>query len=139
MADIHARSDGTLGADVRAAIRDIPDFPKPGIVFKDITPLLGDPMLLRRTVAAMASPFAREAVSHVVGVESRGFILGAPVALELAAGFIPVRKPGKLPYRTDAGEYALEYRNDRLEINAHAYGAPARELAVEYMLVTGGT
>ena len=139
MADIHARSDGTLGADVRAAIRDIPDFPKPGIVFKDITPLLGDPMLLRRTVAAMASPFAGEAVSHVVGVESRGFILGAPVALELAAGFIPVRKPGKLPYRTAAAEYALEYGTDRLEIHADACGPPARVLVVDDVLATGGT
>ena len=139
MADIHARSDGTLGADVRAAIRDIPDFPKPGIVFKDITPLLGDPMLLRRTVAAMASPFAREAVSHVVGVESRGFILGAPVALELGAGFIPVRKPGKLPHRTAAAEYALEYGTDRLEIHADACAPETRVLVVDDVLATGGT
>jgi adenine phosphoribosyltransferase len=128
-----------LSEQLAAAIRDVPDFPKPGIVFKDITPLLADPDLLRRAVVGMAEPFAGDQVAYVVGVESRGFILGAPVALELGAGFIPVRKPGKLPYRTSAAEYALEYGTDRLEIHADAHGPEARVLVVDDVLATGGT
>jgi adenine phosphoribosyltransferase len=124
---------------IKGAIRDVPDFPKPGIVFKDITPVLADPELLRQTVRAMADPFVRDEVSYVVGVESRGFILAAPVALELGAGFIPVRKRGKLPYRTAATEYALEYGTDRLEIHADAHGPEARVLVVDDVLATGGT
>jgi adenine phosphoribosyltransferase len=132
-------TDPALTQRLKAAIRDIPDFPKPGIVFKDITPVLSDPDLFRRTTRAMAAPFADSAVSYVVGVESRGFILGAPVALELGAGFIPVRKPGKLPYRTTAAEYALEYGTDRLEIHADAHAPDARVLVVDDVLATGGT
>ena len=128
-----------LREQLAAAIRDVPDFPKPGIVFKDITPLLAEAELLRRAVVGMAEPFADERVAYVVGVESRGFILGAPVALELGAGFIPVRKPGKLPYRTSAAEYALEYGTDRLEIHADAHGPEARVLVVDDVLATGGT
>jgi adenine phosphoribosyltransferase len=132
-------SDQQLEQSLKAAIRDIPDFPKPGIVFKDITPVLADPELLRRTTRAMAAPFADAGVSYVVGVESRGFILGAPVALELSAGFIPVRKPGKLPFRTATAEYALEYGMDRLEIHADAHAPDARVLVVDDVLATGGT
>jgi len=139
MTALRRASDPSLDADLRAAIRDIPDFPKPGILFKDITPVLADARLLRRTVAAMAAPFADAAVSYVVGVESRGFILGAPIALELEAGFIPVRKPGKLPHRTTAAEYALEYGTDRLEIHADACAPDARVLVVDDVLATGGT
>jgi adenine phosphoribosyltransferase len=139
MTDTRRGLDRSLGDDLRAAIRDVPDFPKPGIVFKDITPVLGDPRLLRRTVKAMAAPFADAKVSYVVGVESRGFILGAPVALDLGAGFIPVRKPGKLPHRTAAAEYALEYGTDRLEIHADACAPDARVLVVDDVLATGGT
>jgi adenine phosphoribosyltransferase len=139
MAAPHRATDGSLGADLRAAIRDIPDFPRPGIVFKDITPVLGHSRLLRRTVLAMAAPFADDGVGYVVGVESRGFILGAPVALELGAGFIPVRKPGKLPHKTAAAEYALEYGTDRLEIHADACAQDARVLVVDDVLATGGT
>src|SRR5918997_4239738 len=139
MAGPQRATERSLDEDLRAAIRDIPDFPKPGIVFKDITPVLGDPRLLRRTVLAMAAPFADSDVGYVVGVESRGFILGAPVALELGAGFIPVRKPGKLPYRTMAAEYALEYGTDRLEIHADACAPHARVLVVDDVLATGGT
>lgn len=124
---------------LKAVIRDIPDFPKPGIVFKDITPVLADPVLFQRTIRAMAEPFADAGVSYVVGVESRGFILGAPVAVELRAGFIPVRKPGKLPYRTAAAEYALEYGSDRLEIHEDAHAPDARVLVVDDVLATGGT
>jgi adenine phosphoribosyltransferase len=129
----------TLSEQLAAAIRDVPDFPKPGIVFKDITPLLADADLLRRAVAGMAMPFVGERIAYVVGVESRGFILGAPVALELGAGFIPVRKPGKLPYRTSVAEYALEYGSDRLEIHADAHAPDARVLIVDDVLATGGT
>jgi adenine phosphoribosyltransferase len=124
---------------LKGAIRDIPDFPKPGIVFKDITPVLADPVLFQRTIRAMAAPFADAGVRYVVGVESRGFILGAPVAVELSAGFIPVRKPGKLPYRTAAAEYALEYGSDRLEIHEDAHAPDARVLVVDDVLATGGT
>jgi adenine phosphoribosyltransferase len=124
---------------LKGAIRDVPDFPKPGIVFKDITPVLADPTLFRRTTRAMAAPFSDADVSYVVGVESRGFILGAPVAIELGAGFIPIRKPGKLPHRTAAAEYALEYGTDRLEIHADAHAPEARVLVVDDVLATGGT
>jgi adenine phosphoribosyltransferase len=135
----HRVTDGTLAQSLKGAIRDIPDFPKPGIVFKDITPVLSDGELFRRTTEALAAPFADARVSYVVGVESRGFILGAPVALALGAGFIPVRKPGKLPYRTAAAEYALEYGTDRLEIHADAHQPDARVLVVDDVLATGGT
>jgi adenine phosphoribosyltransferase len=136
---LQSLDDTGLSRDLRAAIRDVPDFPKPGIVFKDITPVLADEGLFRRTVVAMAAPFASSDVRYVVGVESRGFILGGPVALELGAGFIPVRKPGKLPHRTAAAEYALEYGVDRLEIHADACAPDARVLVVDDVLATGGT
>jgi adenine phosphoribosyltransferase len=132
-------ADPTLIQSLRSAIRDVPDFPKPGIVFKDITPVLADCDLFRRTTRAMAVPFANTEISYVVGVESRGFILGGPVAIELGAGFIPVRKRGKLPYRTAAAEYALEYGTDRLEIHADACARDSRVLVVDDVLATGGT
>lgn len=130
-----------LVSRIKAAIRDIPDFPKPGIIFKDITPLLSDPSLFRATTEAMAAPFVREHVSHVVAIESRGFILGAPVAQALGAGFVPVRKAGKLPGKTEFVEYALEYGTDRLEIHADACDWPSgpRVLIVDDVLATGGT
>ncbi|MFN2565949.1 MAG: adenine phosphoribosyltransferase [Gemmatimonadaceae bacterium] len=139
MATIPTVTDTRLTRDLKAAIRDVPDFPKPGIVFKDITPVLSDAALFRRAAQAMAAPFAAAGVRYVVGVESRGFILGAPVALELGAGFVPVRKPGKLPHRTAAAEYALEYGSDRLEIHADACSPEARVLVVDDVLATGGT
>jgi adenine phosphoribosyltransferase len=129
----------TLEQDIRAAIRDVPDFPKPGIMFKDITPLLGNAMLFQRTTAAMAHPFRNEGITHVVSIESRGFLLGAPVAQHLNAGLVPVRKPGKLPSKTAAVEYALEYGMDKLEIHADACDHRARVLIVDDVLATGGT
>ena len=132
-------TDDRLTQSLKAAIRDVPDFPKPGIVFKDITPVLSDAALFHRTTEAMAAPFADSGINYVVGVESRGFILAAPVALALGAGFVPVRKPGKLPYRTTAAEYALEYGTDRLEIHADACAPDARILVVDDVLATGGT
>lgn len=128
-----------LERDIRMAIRDIPDFPKPGIVFKDITPLLADAALFQRTTGAMADPFRAAGITHVVAIESRGFLLGAPVAQALDAGLIPVRKPGKLPARTASVEYALEYGTDRLEIHEDACDHKARVLIVDDVLATGGT
>jgi adenine phosphoribosyltransferase len=130
---------GGLEDEIRAAVRDVPDFPKPGIMFKDITPVLASPQLFRQVTEAMAAPFGMQGVTHVVAIESRGFILGAPVAQRLGAGFIPVRKPGKLPYRTSGIEYALEYGTDRLEVHADACGQLARVLIVDDVLATGGT
>ncbi|HEY7234271.1 MAG TPA: adenine phosphoribosyltransferase [Gemmatimonadaceae bacterium] len=134
-----ARSD--LETRIRRAIRDIPDFPKPGITFKDITPLLSDAALFRATTDAMALPYERSRISHVVAIESRGFILGGPVAQRLGAGFIPVRKSGKLPSKTEVVEYALEYGTDRLEIHADAcdWAERPRVLIVDDVLATGGT
>jgi adenine phosphoribosyltransferase len=123
----------------RAVIRDVPDFPKPGIVFKDITPLLAHDTLFRRVTAAMSHRFANHGVSHVVGIESRGFILAAPIALALGAGFVPVRKPGKLPSRSIREEYALEYGTDALEIHADALAGGCTVLIVDDVLATGGT
>ena len=97
-------------------IRDIPDFPEPGVVFKDITPILGHADTFARLVSAMADPFRDKGVTQVAGIEARGFTLAAPIALELNAGFIPIRKPGKLPFKTVGEEYTLEYGTDRLEI-----------------------
>jgi len=130
---------GSAVTRLRAAIRDVPDFPKPGILFKDITPLLADSTLFRAATEAMAAPYEGAGVTHVVAVESRGFILGGPVAQRLRAGFVPVRKVGKLPYRTERVEYALEYGTDRLEIHADACGAGSRVLVVDDVLATGGT
>ena len=122
-----------------ATLRDVPDFPKPGIVFKDITPVLESAALLRDVIAAMAAPWLGQAITHVAGIESRGFIFGVPVALALGAGFIPIRKPGKLPWRTMAQDYALEYGTDRLERHVDACPASSRVLLVDDVLATGGT
>jgi adenine phosphoribosyltransferase len=124
---------------LRSLIRDIPDYPKPGIVFKDITPLLGDPAAYTAATEAMANPFVEAKITHVVAIESRGFILGGPVAQRLGAGFIPVRKAGKLPAATRRETYDLEYGTDTLEIHADACGVPARVLIVDDVLATGGT
>ena len=128
-----------LVTELRAAVRDVPGFPKPGIVFKDITPLLGDAELFALATDAMAEPFLGQGVTHVAGIESRGFILAGPVALALGAGLIPVRKRGKLPYRTESVEYALEYGTDQLEVHADACTAGGRVLVVDDVLATGGT
>ncbi|HKS07170.1 MAG TPA: adenine phosphoribosyltransferase [Gemmatimonadaceae bacterium] len=129
----------SLDAALRAAIRDVPDFPKPGIVFKDITPVLHDAALFARTTDAIASMFRDAKVSHVVAIESRGFIFGAPVAQALGASFVPLRKPGKLPHKTVREEYALEYGTDALEVHRDAMSNGARALVVDDVLATGGT
>jgi adenine phosphoribosyltransferase len=126
-------------AGLRGFIRDVPDYPKPGVVFKDITPLLGDAGAFATAVDSMAAPFLDSRVTHVVAIESRGFIFGGPIALRLAAGFVPVRKPGKLPAATRREEYALEYGTDALEIHTDACASDARVLVVDDVLATGGT
>jgi adenine phosphoribosyltransferase len=120
-------------------IRDVPDFPKPGILFRDITPLLLSHGGLTEAVDRLAAPYRKAAVSHVLAIESRGFILGSPVALTLQAGLVIVRKPGKLPARTHKIEYALEYGSDTLELHADAMGTGDRVLVVDDVLATGGT
>ncbi len=125
--------------ELRRFVRDIPDFPKPGIVFKDITPLLLDAGALRAAVdqlAALARPLE---VEFVVAAEARGFILGAALARELGAGFVPARKPGKLPHETVSAEYVLEYGVDALEVHADALAGGARVLIHDDLLATGGT
>jgi adenine phosphoribosyltransferase len=122
-----------------ALIRDVPDFPKPGIVFKDVTPLLKDPAGLALAVELMANPFRNERIDVVVGPESRGFIFGTAVATSLSAGFVPVRKPGKLPYKTRSVSYALEYGTDELHVHADAVKPGMRVLLVDDLLATGGT
>src|SRR5262245_65782449 len=102
-------------------VRDVPDFPRPGIVFRDITPLLASPDALRETIERLAEPFRSEGITKVAGIEARGFVFGAPVAVALGAGFVPLRKPGKLPWKKEIESYALEYGTDALEI--HADGA----------------
>jgi adenine phosphoribosyltransferase len=128
-----------IETDLRSYVRDIPDFPTPGIMFKDVTPLLADATIFRRATDAMAAPFVDDKVTHVVSIEARGFIFGAPVAQSLGAGFIPVRKKGKLPSQTERIEYALEYGSGILEIHRDAYEPPARVLVVDDVLATGGT
>lgn len=128
-----------LEARLTALIRDVPDFPKPGILFKDITPLLADAQAFRQATRAMADPYRDASIDRVAGIESRGFILGACVARELDVGFVPVRKPGKLPSDKVSLEYALEYGTDRLEVHADACEGGAHVLVVDDVLATGGT
>jgi adenine phosphoribosyltransferase len=125
--------------DLRALIRDIPDFPAAGILFKDITPLLLDHTAVRHAVAQLAEWARPREVDYVVAAEARGFILGAALALELDAGFVPARKPGKLPSETVSAEYILEYGVDALEMHADALADGARVLIHDDLLATGGT
>ena len=125
--------------DLKTHIRHVPDFPKAGILFYDITTLLQDPIGLRSAIDSIAGPFADQKIDLVVGIESRGFIFGAPVADRLGAGFAPVRKPGKLPSACIRESYALEYGTDTLEIHADAVKPGQRVLIVDDLLATGGT
>jgi adenine phosphoribosyltransferase len=120
-------------------IRSIPDFPKPGILFRDITPLLAAPAAFRQAVGQLADHFRRDEIDVVVAAEARGFIFAAPVALELNAALVPVRKPGKLPYKTLSLSYELEYGSDTLEIHADAVSPGQRVLVIDDLLATGGT
>lgn len=125
--------------DLKQHIRHVPDFPKPGILFYDITTLLRDPRGYRTTIDMLSAPFQDQRVDAVVGIESRGFILGSAVADRIGAGFIPIRKPGKLPSTTIKQTYALEYGSDALEIHADAVEKGQRVLIVDDVLATGGT
>lgn len=124
---------------LKAKIRDIPDFPKPGILFKDITPVVQDPEALRLAVSHLRQPFMDRGVTAVAGMEARGFIFGSLVAWELGVSFIPLRKPGKLPYDTRSVSYDLEYGSAALEIHTDALTAGDRVLIVDDLLATGGT
>jgi adenine phosphoribosyltransferase len=125
--------------DLKKFIRDIPDFPKKGIIFKDITTLLNHPVAFKKAIDSLAKHFRKEKVDYVVAVESRGFIFGAVLAYKLGAGFVPVRKKGKLPYRTQSVTYALEYGTDTLEMHEDAIIADSKVLIVDDVLATGGT
>jgi adenine phosphoribosyltransferase len=125
--------------DLKNHIRTIPDFPKPGIQFRDITTLLLDPEALRTAVEGLAEPFRGQSIDKVAGVEARGLILGGAVAVTLRAGFVPVRKRGKLPWTTIGHDYSLEYGTDRVEIHADAIGRGDRVLLVDDLAATGGT
>jgi len=124
---------------LRDTVRSVPDFPKPGIVFRDVTTLLKDPVALRSAAQHLAEPYRRDSVDMVVGVESRGFIFGALLAEELGAGFVPIRKKGKLPAATRSEEYALEYGSDTIEIHTDALTPGSKVLLHDDLLATGGT
>lgn len=125
--------------ELKTAIRDIPDFPKKGILFKDITPILGDAVLFRKAIDTIADHYRTARISKVACVEARGFMFGSPVAYSLGAGIIPVRKRGKLPYKTVAHTYQLEYGTDTLEMHEDAVRPGERILLVDDLLATGGT
>jgi adenine phosphoribosyltransferase len=125
--------------DLKKYIRDIPDFPKPGILFRDITPLLAAPEAFRETIRRLADKFRGEKIDCIVAAEARGFIFAAPLALELSAGFVPVRKPGKLPYNTHTFQYDLEYGSDTLQMHVDGVKPGQRVLIVDDLLATGGT
>lgn len=125
--------------DFASFIRDVPDFPEPGIIFKDITPLLGDSGAFSAALDAMAAPYEDLEIDVVVGIEARGFIFAAPLARHFNAGFVPIRKPGKLPWQVSGQEYALEYGTDRLEAHNDAIHEGSRVLVVDDVLATGGT
>jgi adenine phosphoribosyltransferase len=124
---------------LEAKIRDIPDFPKPGIIFRDITPLVADPRALQLSVYQLLQPFLGETINAVAGMEARGFIFGSLVAWELGVGFIPLRKPGKLPYDVQSASYDLEYGSAALEMHTDAVNAGDRILLIDDLIATGGT
>ncbi len=125
--------------NLRDTIRTIPDYPKPGIMFRDITTLLGDARAFRRAVDELVQPFAGQKIDKVAGIEARGFILGGAVAHQLSAGFVPLRKKGKLPHKTMAVEYALEYGVDTIEMHLDAVASGERVMLIDDLIATGGT
>ena len=125
--------------DLKTAIRTIPDYPKPGIMFRDITTLLGDARAFRRAVDELVQPFAGRKIDKVAGIEARGFILGGAVAHQLSAGFVPLRKKGKLPHKTVSVEYALEYGTDTIEMHLDACAAGEKVMLIDDLIATGGT
>ena len=131
--------DQRLVTDLKATIRTIPDYPKPGIMFRDITTLLGDARAFRQAIDALSRPFGDARIDKVAGIEARGFILGGAVAHQLAAGFVPIRKKGKLPHETVRIAYSLEYGVDEMEIHTDAIGQGERVILVDDLIATGGT
>jgi adenine phosphoribosyltransferase len=125
--------------DLKKCIRDIPNFPKEGIIFKDISTLIKDKKAFKKSIDILAKKYAKEKIEYIVGIESRGFIFGAPLAYKLNAGFIPIRKKGKLPYKTKSITYSLEYGEDTLEIHEDALKPGSRVLVIDDLLATGGT
>src|SRR5215467_4094663 len=124
---------------LRAAVRDVPDFPKKGIVFKDITPVLGDPRLFRASIDLFLERCRGREVDKIVGIDARGFVFGSAVAYELGVGFVPIRKRGKLPYQTEVAKYSLEYGEAEMEMHVDAIIASERVVLVDDLLATGGT
>ena len=133
------RGEDVSSFDLESLIVDIPDYPEPGVVFKDITPLLSDPRGLASAVDQIADHFMGHSITKVIGAEARGFLIGAPVAYRLGAGFVPARKPGKLPRTTYSEAYSLEYGTDSLEIHQDALGPDDHVLIVDDLVATGGT
>jgi adenine phosphoribosyltransferase len=125
--------------DLKTHIRDIPDFPKPGILFRDITPLLGNPAAMQYSIDAFAEQVSEYRPDYIVGIESRGFIFGMPLAYKMGLGFAPVRKPGKLPAAVHTASYALEYGNDTIELHQDAFTPGSRVLIIDDLIATGGT
>lgn len=125
--------------DLQSYVRDIPDYPKPGILFRDITPLLADPEAIKAAAAALAEPFVDKGIDIVAAAEARGFIFAAPLAIQLGAGFVPIRKPGKLPFDLHSFAYELEYGTDELQIHVDGVKPGQRVLIVDDLLATGGT
>jgi adenine phosphoribosyltransferase len=125
--------------NLREHVRSIPDFPKPGIVFRDITPMLKSADVMKEVVRQMADPFREAGINSILAAEARGFVFGVPLAMELGASFVPVRKPGKLPFETESFQYDLEYGSDSLEIHKDALATGDRVLLVDDLLATGGT
>jgi adenine phosphoribosyltransferase len=134
-----ATPDPTLAERIGARLRVVPDFPSKGIMFQDVTPVLADAPLFMDTIVAMIAPWRGQGITHVAGIESRGFIFAAPIALALEAGLIVIRKPGKLPWKRVTREYQLEYGVDRLEIHEDACPRGSRVLVIDDVLATGGT
>ncbi len=129
----------SIEQDLRQAIRTIPDYPKPGIMFRDISTLLGDPRAFRRAIDELVQPWAGTKIDKIAGMEARGFILGGAVAHQLSAGFVPIRKKGKLPYKTMRTAYSLEYGVDEMEIHIDAIAKGERIILVDDLIATGGT
>jgi len=128
-----------IRTSLRGLVREVPDYPKPGILFRDITPVLGDAQAFAGAIEALSLPFIGQRIDAVLGIEARGFMFAAPIALRLGAAFVPVRKPGKLPRAVDRAEYALEYGTDAVEMHQDALKKGVRVLVVDDVIATGGT
>lgn len=134
-----AEKDSDISESIKSKIRDVPDFPREGIIFKDITTVLRDPQAFKKSVDLLAKHYEKQNIDYIAGIEARGFIFGSALAYKLGKGFIPIRKPGKLPAKTERMSYELEYGNDSLEIHIDAVEPGKRVLIIDDLLATGGT